>query len=221
MHAFHPDILLKMNPYLSNLSLLGLNFFINFCSPQFDRPTAINHLKEFTINPNKINYIITDNFGRDWGGLYRIWLSSRSILDKYILITHTKKSLHLSNRMASYWRSYLLSPLVGSQEIIKKNIQIFEKDDSVGIIASNYTRVNTNSDKVEKLHQVNTEFSAGSMFLIRNNILSSFFETLEPEIKQSLLTESFKPSDYTPAHWCERAVFAKCINKGYLIKWVT
>ena len=102
---------------------------------------------------------------------------------EYIIKLHAKKSKHCN--YGESWRKELTDALIGTNQKVKNNIKKFEKDTTLGMICSNkYLITEHNISWMEdilielKLPLQHILFSAGTMFMIRFNILHNFLSNI-------------------------------------------
>ena len=143
----------------------------------------------------------------------------------YICKVHGKKSLQSPS--LSYWRTYLLNNLLGSENNIREIIKTFENNEDIGIIyPPNYYVVEKSNRRdpwrrnwknckllAEKMgvdldKNKNIEYPAGSMFWFRPEALKPLFDL---DLQYSDFNEEIR-SDGTLAHAVER-LFNITVNK--------
>jgi lipopolysaccharide biosynthesis protein len=228
LHIYYADMWELMKSYLGNLNL-PYHLYVTLID---DNAQLQMQIKEF--HPDTTFWIVP-NRGYDVGPF--IWFINHVNLDEYDLILkiHTKNrqlstDVSLNGRRIDrkQWFDLLMTSLLGSKEIVEKNLQAFEKDKILGMIGSKYlitsdtkiskdlektiyTEMNTlGYDKPEKI-----EFVAGTMFFIRTKILKKI------QNKYTLNTFNFTDGhihDGTFAHVFERLFGCITCAEGYHIK---
>lgn len=171
---------------------------------------------------------VTPNRGRDFYGKV---VEFRTDYHRYdiVIFLHTKKTFYIPDGDA--WRRHLFSSLCGSPQIVRSILDLFQADDSVGMVAaqtwgwvrkwmhwgSNYVNcVDLAARMGIRLtpgHLI--DFPAGSMFWCRPAALHALLslELVAEDFPAEPLSE-----DGTIAHAMERLLFYCCEASG--LKWL-
>jgi lipopolysaccharide biosynthesis protein len=220
IHLYYVDIWMEIQSYLERVKI-GYDLFITV-TDNLTEKELVHIIKE---NPNA-NIYLTDNRGRDV--LPFLHIMSLIGLDKYKYICklHTKKSI--SNDNGDVWRKLLYYDLIGSDMIVKKILETFTEHNKVGQITGKNVVLDSikydfnNNLTVQHLSKMSNtnfsekyEFSAGTMFWIRPEILKPII-TLLQENKLKFENESGQ-TDNTLAHAVERFFGFLCKVKEYEI----
>lgn len=221
VHAFWvPEMLDDIERALGNIPF---PFDLYFTT---DTPSKLDHI---SARFGGAMAIIAKNIGRDiYPKLYAMGHLHGGY--DYVLHIHTKKSEH--RHQLKDWRQFLWDHLLGSPEIVRSIIDIFEQCPDVGMVAPQhlgfiraFVRWEEESKEiaaplarkfgvdVEKMTDI--DFPSGSMFWAR------------PKALEPLLRLHLNPSDFpeergqvagTTAHAIERLFFVSCEAAGF--KWV-
>ena len=136
---------------------------------------------------NLKDIIISENRGRDVGGLAAI-INHVSTDDYDIaLVLQTKKSPQNSSNYVEFWKYCLFDSILGTKLIAQKNISDLRDDKQhIGLIGSAHWRsieINENLENLNKLfneldiseHSKIVEYLSGSVFFVRIEILMKIF----------------------------------------------
>lgn len=228
MHLYYLDLYDELKSYLKNLDQFSYNLYVTM--PKENIHFHLNLEKDF---PN-VRIIITDNIGFD---IYPFLCFLNVVsLDQYDLIfkIHSKKDIPIKYYLNGYdfsgpaWRHCLLSSIIGSKERVQQIIELFERNPNLGLVGSTELLVeeaaikrDIDVAKVEMLMKEcglsikKLEFIAGSMFVIRSELL------------QPIKTRNFKADEfpfYFPRDWnglpyCLERIFTFIVSsQGYQIQ---
>ena len=223
-HMFYPDLLGEFKSYLENIPF-KFDLFITTDSAE-KRDVIATGLASW--QHGKVEIRIVENRGRD---IAPKLISCSDIYERYefFLHIHSKKSPHWDS--LANWRTYLLSNLLGSKDIVKSIFDAFESDPKLGIISpEHYTTVRGsigwgwNFDSAKKFasrlgldldQNAKIDFPSGSMFWGRSAAIA-------PLLKVGLTTKDFPKEggqiDGTLGHVIERLYFFVCEKAGY--RWI-
>lgn len=173
------------------------------------------------------------NYGYDVGAFIKVL--NLINLDNYDLVLklHTKGYRDISYQIKGIkfkgfeWRNSLVNPLLKNVKTFKKILDLFEQNDKVGMYG-NKNLLFTNKDETAKVAYLddcfekaginikNYKFIAGTMFVIRANIL-------KPLQQMNLSINDFKGLSHTNgmgslAHAVERVFGVLVLNQNYKIK---
>jgi lipopolysaccharide biosynthesis protein len=230
-HIFYEDSCDLVCRELQPLRIYEPVFLFNICADTPDKITMFKMLKRFF--PGCF-IITTSNKGKDIGAKLALFqlLLILEIQANYLLLLHDKKSLQALK--SSTWKKDLLHIL--SPESIKTVINLFEKNENCGIIATknyiidelfeNDQFINVNGKILEKLIKnydlkiKSFAFVAGTMFWARALPLRNFFSGNNPlEIRKELETGNVIDNfSGTVTHSWERILSWIITSNGYKIE---
>jgi len=148
---------------------------------------------------------------------------------EYVLHLHSKKSHHAD--VLALWRLFLLESLVGTTDVVRSILTLFEQHPSLGMVAAqhfepvrhwlnwggNFTRADSLARRMGFAlgQDAPLDFPSGSMFWART-------QALQPLLDLQLATEAFEEEagqkDGTMAHAIERLYFHACEHAG--LDWI-
>ena len=177
VHMFCVDLWPEFRTYLSNFRNVKFDLYVNLV---IDTWFPAIH-KEILRNYPSAQVIISENKGRDIGGL--INLIQFVDLTKYesVVIMHTKKSGHLN--IGDEWRNNMIKALIGSPETIKKNMWLFQNTKTGVIGHKKYLHScldhDTNKEKLLQLCYLmkvhpdipNEKYIAGTIIWVKSQLL--------------------------------------------------
>ena len=190
VHLFKIDIWEDILQYLERLNKFGIKFDLyvnisvndNFDIGKKEYKELLEHLDDIDIYENYY-LTISDNRGMDLGGFF---VSYKKMLDlnlqyEYFIKIHSKTNFN--------WRFCMLYSLLGSDKIIKNNLDLL-KDKNIGMIGNNKMSINklyVNGNKVIKYidhyykyfdidKDIKGEFIPGTIFWIKGDILEKHFD---------------------------------------------
>jgi lipopolysaccharide biosynthesis protein len=209
IHAFYTDIFAEILCKLEKSGYNKIALYVTTTTSQFK-------IIEGLLNKSSYPFILkeVENHGRDILPFLKMLPQIFADGNELILKIHTKKSNHLNRK--DLWRNDLFNKLIGVGAI-NKAINIFEKNNAIGIIGpanhvlpmyyyygGNALRVIGLGKKmgVDDCYLNNLNFVAGSMFYARK-------EALLPILNLGLNDSDFEienlQTDGTMAHAVERA----------------
>ena len=221
IHAYYPDVLHEILPYLQQLDPAAADLWIT--TPE-DRREVVERLLQSI--PLRVTLRTQANRGRDVLPFLRLLPEILAADYGYVLKLHTKKSLHRADGDA--WCRAFYASLLDPQNL-QQNRERMEQDASVGMLApKDYVvpmglfwgsnarqslflakRMGIPAKELNTLH-----FVAGTMFFCR-------WETLLPLWALQLQAEDFEEElgqvDGTLAHAVERAFGMACFVTGKTI----
>ncbi|MDO9085545.1 MAG: glycoside hydrolase family 99-like domain-containing protein [Anaerolineaceae bacterium] len=205
-HLYYPELWQEFLIYLSNLDS-DFDLFVSIPNNvKIDKNIIYNHFS----NAKIFEY---ENRGRDIAPFLEIFNYLVNLDYKLICKLHTKRSTYLDN--GDLWRKSLLDGIIGSKEIVKSIIDLFNNNSEIGMVCS-YGNVlsserfmGSNAQQFEKL--INTldipynkeifPFISGSMFWFRPLAIYPFgFYNLKIDDFQTEIGQK----DGTLAHAIER-----------------
>ena len=231
MVHFHLYYLDQLDFFIDKLKNITMPYDLYITMCKYD----INSIKKIYKEKKDAKIIYIPNRGYDVGPF--VYILSLIDIDEYdfILKIHTK-----SNRKSKFcingkeyenygWRDELVSQLIGSKDIFMNNMKTLQSNDKIGMIGSKNLMRNSYNNKNNFLMRnkllesfgfkiEDTEFVAGTMFIIRSPILKLI---KDKKFKIFDFNESAKTGDVgTLAHGMEAIFSAIVKNSGYEIKGV-
>lgn len=228
LHLYYLEMWEEIKGYLLNIGEYPYHLYVTLNQ---DNPKIIEKIKYF--HPNTTFFIVA-NRGYDVGPF--IYFLHQINLDDYDLIIkiHTKCKTgcdtlinhHYVSR--KFWSNLLFEGILGSNKLFQKNIKAFEEQKDLGMVASKYLITSSikNSNEVrvgvqeimkqlENIVPNTITFVAGTMFIVRSNLLQQIKDNFE--LKDFESTDG-TIKDGTLAHVLERVFGCLVISKGYKIK---
>ena len=229
LHIYYEEQVDIILQYMKNLADVDYDLFVTVI-----KSNPIIEQKIKTFNPNSHIWIV-ENRGYDIGPfiefLHHINLENYS----FIMKLHTKNNktghnTYLNQHWLSrkLWFELLIKALLGSPNIISKNIMAFKKNPKLGMISSKYVitsdyptyaimlpKINSIMKKLNYAPISKLTFVAGTMFIARSYLMQ--------RIKDNFTINDFAPTDSnvkdgTLSHVLERIFGAITIASGYTIK---
>ena len=222
VHAFYPDIMHSICQLLNNIPF---PYDLYVTTTEKYKATYIADILEKNCNAANYYIEIVSNKGRDVLPLIK---QLSPVIDNYDYFCHihTKKSLHSSTGNA--WRDYLYDNLLGSENIVRQILFLFENQPDLGIIFAENPEfirhlINWGPNKyiadalVAKLDpsfQLDDEvmFAAGNMFWARTNAVK---ELLLLPLDESYYPDESGQLDETVMHAIERLWIPIAQKNGY------
>jgi lipopolysaccharide biosynthesis protein len=229
LHLYYTDMWDELSLQLQNLQETPYHLFVTIVE---NNNELIEKIKKFHL---QTTVWVVKNMGYDIGPfidfLNRINLDDYS----YILKLHSKRPSNGTDTKLNhlpvtryYWKILLSEALIGTPQIWQRNINAFEKNSQLGMIASPHLIKKADKsdeflipDVKKQLQKItlpeisNFYFVAGTMFLVR----SSLFKVLQHKYKiEDFQTTDGQVKDGTLAHVFERLFGAVICSQGYQIK---
>lgn len=223
LHIFYVDLLDEFITYFKNIPY---DFDLHVSTSVDQLENVREKLFEY-IGNKKVKIYVFPNKGRDMGPFV---VGFRDIYQSYDLVcfVHSKKSCIYGDNLQG-WRSYLLSNLMGSADIVQNIIDYFANDSKLGMICPdtfppvmNMHDWGGNREGVQFLARqmdLSVDFSsppdfpAGSMFWFRPQALKPIFE-LDLSFAD-FEDRSEEKTDGTLAHAFERLFFYVVEKSGF------
>ncbi|KAF2990051.1 hypothetical protein MJC1_02968 [Methylocystis sp. MJC1] len=221
VHCFYPDVLPLILQRLENIPG-GVDLYL---STNVEEKKA--EVEELTASWRKgrVEIRIFPNRGRDIAPKFVGFKDVYSRHDLFVHL-HTKKSPHAGD-ILSGWRDYLLDNLLGSPEIVRSNLSLFD-DPKIGVVFPQHffnvrSMLNWGFDYdmaralvapmgVSLNKNLTLEFPSGSMFWGRTDALNPL---LESKLQFSDFPEETGQIDGTIAHAIERSLLMIVESRGY------
>lgn len=216
IYVFYTDIWEEMFPLLLSIKH-KIHIDIALCKDN-DNTKILEDLKNFHV----INIRYVDNRGADIGPFLFQITELDANLYPYFIKLHSKKSFILKFD----WKYVLFNALIGSEDILERNILTMETNSSIGAITDPVTiMTNTGKNKnhiniltsILGIKSKNKEFMAGSMFMSRTCIFQKYFNKNFVEKIYSIL-ETGKVSDIHNGTYCHaiERIFGRIISNENL-----
>jgi len=221
VHLFHEDLAIEFRGYLANVPV-DFDLFIS-TTDEFRKSVIEAAFRGWSRGGFEVR--VVPNRGRD---IAPKLISFRDIYEKYtyVLHLHGKQSDH--NSVLAAWRQFLLDQLIGTEKIVASIFKAFERNPSLGIIASQHFEpvrqwINWGGDrkKAERLASRMgfslkqcpvLDFPSGSMFWARSAALRPL---LDIDLRPEDFEEEAGQIDGTLAHAIERLYFFVCERAGF------
>lgn len=221
VHAFYPELLPLILQKLANIPG-AVDLFVSTDTEEKRSETA-RHASSWA--KGSVDIRIFPNRGRD---IAPAFVGFRDIYERYELFIHlhTKRSPHGGTPLAR-WRDYLLENLIGSPEIARSNLTLFD-DPRLGVVfpqhlfeirgilnwGYNYDLARALLKRIGVAIDKNTvlEFPSGSMFWARSDAIRPL---LDMALDFSDFPEESGQVDGTLAHAIERSILTIVESKGY------
>jgi lipopolysaccharide biosynthesis protein len=221
-HIFYPDLAAQLLDYVSNIPV-SADLFVSTDQPE--KKSAIEEAFH-SYNNGTVRVDCFPNRGRD---LAAMLVGYADVLEDYdvILHIHSKTSPH-DSRMAG-WREFLLGNLLGSTDIVRSILDVFDRTD-VGVIFSQHFPavrgiLNFGMDfklmsgllersGIRLTRDLVLEFPSGSFFWAKSAALRPL---MDMRLGWSDFPEEPLPVDGTLAHAIERSLLYFCEAKG--LRW--
>lgn len=221
VHCFYPDVLPLILQRLQNIPG-DVDLYL---STNVEEKKA--EIAELTASWRKgrVEIRIFPNRGRDIAPKFVGFKDVYSRHDLFVHL-HTKKSSHAGD-ILSGWRDYLLDNLLGSPEIVRSNLSLFD-DPKIGVVFPQHffkvrTMLNWGFDYdmarallapmgVSLNKNLTLEFPSGSMFWGRTDALNPL---LESKLQFLDFPEEAGQIDGTIAHAIERSLLMIVESRGY------
>ncbi|MDA8230316.1 MAG: glycoside hydrolase family 99-like domain-containing protein [Magnetospirillum sp.] len=215
IHAHYSEVVPSLVKHLHVLESLGFDLYITSSSADI--------LDKFIECYPGANVRLVENRGRDILPFLNIY---RDIIDfgyKAVCKVHTKRSLYRAD--GDQIRDEQYQALLGGEEIIKRNIELFNNDDAIGMLVPEKYLISHTDHNMTYDHGIVSEmalklglkfeyskFPAGSMFWFRPASLSSLLKLGAHDFSlESGL------ADGTTAHAVERLFAVAAKSSGFTV----
>lgn len=214
LHAFYPDVLRDVSPYLQTLPS-ELDILITTTSAEKAREIQ-DIVSQSEIAASCSVRVYSENRGRDIGAFFNEFQDVLSEYD-YVGKVHMKKSPHLKD-FGSKWSQYLLRSTVGTMTLLKQVIYMMSQCERIGILAPAPFAGTTNNtwdanydvaiELCRRLGIADEElpspadlrYPSATVFWFRPAAFQGFAEQISPDF----FPEEPLPIDGTSAHAMER-----------------
>ena len=225
LHAFHAEMVPE---FLRLLSVVGYELNIYVTTDTIDKAGEIESAFNAVGLPLVfLNIKVTPNRGRDIAPRF-VWQKDEIKSVDLGLLIHTKKSPHIGD--GASWRDYLWNSLIGSDQLLKNIISIFQNNHKLGVLSPAHwpnllmhqpINWGYNFPEIQQLIReiggditadTPLDFPSGSMFWFRPEALAHL-------TSDAVTIESFQEEagqvDGTFAHAIERSIFYVSELAGY------
>ncbi|MBR1545048.1 MAG: hypothetical protein IJ638_03850 [Alphaproteobacteria bacterium] len=228
LHLFYHNQVDYMIEKLSNINGCKWDLFVTFCENNADSKKKIWALKP------DAKFLKVENRGYDCWPFIQV-LKNINLDDyDYVLKLHTKNYYKKETSLNGFiftgyqWRDSLVNALVGSKEIFKKNLDILNSKDDIGMIVDKnfFLKLTTHLPedtillpKLKERLKIASNFQyfiAGTIFIIRANILKPLLENTVFK-KTEFPMYSKTATNSTIAHAMERIFTILCDDMGYKV----
>lgn len=202
VHAHYPEVIPSLVKYLRNIEETGFDLYVT--------ATSASILDELSRYCPEAHLRLVENRGRDVLPFINIYQDIVDFGYKAICKIHTKRSLYRGDGDAI--RDEQIYALLGSEKIVRHNLEILSKEPNIGILAPQKYLISHTDHNMTYDHVVVADicstlgiefkysvFPAGSMFWFKPDALSLLLNLKKTEfpIESGL-------ADGTPAHAVER-----------------
>jgi hypothetical protein len=221
IHAFYPEIVPELFDQLRNIPC-RTDLFISTDTDE-KRVEIVAHCEQW--DRGSVDVRVCENRGRD---IAPKLITFKDVYDSYeiFLHLHTKRSPHGGTPLSS-WRHYLTENLIGSPEIARSNLHLFE-DPKIGIVFPqhlfdlrgilnwgydyNHARALLARMGIALNKNLVLEFPSGSMFWGRS---AAIRKLLDVDLRFSDFPAEAAQIDGTLAHAIERSILMIAEASGY------
>jgi lipopolysaccharide biosynthesis protein len=215
LHLYHQDLWHEYWNLLKEIKDDNTDIFVTV--------TDINTSYYNEIKNNTNDVFLVENKGLDFGGFLYAYNKIKHINYNTITKLHSKKQSGFAwkgLRDAEQWRSALCKCMIGSKDIYRKRLKMFEDDESLFMFGSKkcfhvepiYMANKENVvyfETLKKFLEINEncvcyQFIAGAMFMVSKKYMDSLFKDKESIIYDKL--EYGYKADGTLAHAIERLI---------------
>lgn len=190
VHVYHYSILCSLLPYLKILARLGSKIYLLVVNQSISSTVLDNILATLYAGTVEHQWVRIANHGEDWSSFHAAYNLGLFESEGVTFKIQTKFSKNLGADGGSSWIDEALGPICGNQAAVS-NVLDRLTDGSCSIAASaavkkkgfgeNKPLVRFFSERTcpvdaDLLSEV--EFAAGSMFVARNNFITSFYSSL-------------------------------------------
>lgn len=225
IHMFYEDMADDFIKYVNNIDR---DFDCYITTNDVEKASKIFEKFNKECKANKLVISVMENKGRDVAP-FLVQMHEIALSYKYLCHIHTKRSLH--SDFGNLWREYLLKFLLGDSKIIGNHLELFDTDNSVGILypkhfanVEDFIEWGSNKHIAEELFEKlkvyfdgreEIDFPSGNMFWLRVDAAKQIF-------KYKFVWDDFPcekgQTDGTIMHAIERAWNIIVEENGYEVK---
>lgn len=229
IHVFYEDLAVEFLEYVQQIPDT-CDLFLTTSDPEIQRRIEEVFAK---YRNGSMQLKVVPNRGRD---IAPFLLAFPELFERYDLVCkiHTKRSIHSDAGYADTWRQYLLDSLLGNARIVSRIVDIFQSDDSVGLLYPPANRdvypyvnwIGYEEAAASLLSDLGIDaavcefeekdFPAGTMFWVRPQALRPLLDRYRHGGYENFPEEPV-PKDFTLMHVLERIVPVVCESAGYKV----
>lgn len=223
VHLYYEDLLEEFCNYLDNIPY-QFDLFIS-CQEKADKSTIQKRAEKIN-HVGKVIVKACPNRGRDIAPLF-VWFRDDIKKYDYLLHMHSKKSLYTGSEKAG-WRQYSLDSLVGSESLVRKIFNIFEKEEGYGLVYPDnhedvpmlaYSWLANEGEGRRLLDQLSIPFEGGIFTYPAGSFYWARMDAIMPLFDRRFTIEDFPEeagqTDGTIAHAIERGIAFVAKNRNY------
>lgn len=224
LHLYYLDLWPELLTYLKNIPG-DVELLVNFTEDI--SLSEINSLeKSIKDNFQKYDITISENRGMDIGGFINIINHAIDEKKDYdlVIFLHTKKHARTDPELGKKWRKDLIQAVLGSKYKVNSILDIFEKNDIVGMIGSSNYVIYLEEDPYNKdwidyyakklgIEDLIIKFVGGSIFWSRWQPLCNVFSKNRIEVSEFEESEVYA-NDGMKAHAIERLLGSIIMDQG-------
>lgn len=228
IHIFYEDLLPELAAFARNFAGVPHDVFINIVdiawNPGFQRQLR-------TLCPDAFVQLSNDN-GRDIGGFMR--LCDHIDFSRYetVAIMHSKKSPHIPEERATYWRRSMLHAFAGSPAAVQRALAAFRSDPQIGMLGAKEWRASDMGHNHQQYQRLLDRFGiteesgaldylSGTMMMLRADVMAHLHAGLRHENWEYGGDKGLEfHVDGQIAHGVERLIPALSRHLGYRTEWV-
>lgn len=185
LHLFYKDQIDYFIEKINNLRPYSFDLFVSTTEDNLKDTILINKIRS---NFPEAHIYPVPNLGWDVGPF--VDLINKTDLDNYSYVIKLQskriKNCYFKNKdthtciFNQNWRNAMVDAILGSPDIVAKNLNVFQNDKNVGEIASYYVVMNHKIDKLDKMIGIkkyvddktaSITTAVGTMFMIRADLL--------------------------------------------------
>jgi glycosyltransferase involved in cell wall biosynthesis len=231
VHSFYPEENHVLAQYLTNLANHDYDVVVNIpdCVATEQHQQTLKEVYGVALK----RILVSENRGRDIGGLLQIISSVKKDTYDVVFVLHTKKSPQNRPAYTDFWRASLLTAILGSRSLAARVVSALRSPDStVGFVGSASWRSTTpdaNLDQIKILferldvperHRF-VEYLSGSIYAVRFSLLQRLANELKlTDFELTTGKDSSFLKDGQVEHAVER-LFGALLSEAHMrILWV-
>ena len=223
LHLFYEDLLEEFTAYLKKMPF-AFDLYVS-CR----EGVPVKNIKQRLSTIKTARKIVVKNVpnrGRDIAPLY-VWFGKEISRYDYFLHIQSKKSLYTEKEQVG-WRQYSLNSLLGSEDIIRRIIGLFQQQPDIGLVfpdAANmvpqeaFSWLKNRPLAQQFFKEMNIPFEEGIFMYPAGSFFWARTDALRPLFDKHLTIDRFPEengqTDGTMAHVLERMVYFVAKSRGY------